>query len=187
VNIKIITPPGHPVSIAEAKQYCRAPDGSEEDALFEILLAASRREIETLTGRAIGEQTIQLTADRFPRLSNFAHLPRAPLTEVIKVEYLNTQGELVLFEDFVPVTDSEPGGIYAPDGFPDTLYRPDAVRITYKAGGEVSEDLMKAILWLTSHAYEHRDPAIVGTSVSELPFALQSVISLNKVHWRWPS
>ena len=53
----LIAPPGEePVTLAEAKAWCRI-DAADEDALLSALIAAARLQVESLTGRALVTQT----------------------------------------------------------------------------------------------------------------------------------
>jgi hypothetical protein len=40
--------------------------------------------------------------------------------------------------------------------------------------------LKQAVKMLVGHWYENREPAVIGTIVTQLPFAVQSIINLNK-------
>jgi uncharacterized phiE125 gp8 family phage protein len=56
----LIAGPGEePVSLAEAKAFCRI-DGTDEDALVSALITAARLHVESITGRALLTQTWRL-------------------------------------------------------------------------------------------------------------------------------
>jgi len=90
----LIAPPGEePVTLAEAKAFCRI-DGSDEDALVNALIAAARLQVESLTGRALITQTWRLTMACAPRLVELPVIPVAALVAAPDGAVL--QGDAVL-------------------------------------------------------------------------------------------
>ena len=58
----LIAGPGEePVTLAEAKAWCRI-DGADDDALLAALIAAARLQVESLTGRALMTQSLAADA-----------------------------------------------------------------------------------------------------------------------------
>ena len=136
----LIAPPGEePVTLAEAKAFCRI-DGSDEDALVDALIAAARLQVESLTGRALITQTWRLTMTCAPRLVELPVIPAAALVEAPDGAVL--QGDAVLLGE--PV---------------------DELTVDYTAGygdrGDVPGDLKQAVLTLVAYWYENRDAVTV--------------------------
>ena len=132
----LIAGPGEdPVTLAEAKAFCRI-DSSDEDALVEALIAAARLQVESLTGRALVTQSWRLTLDCAPRLVELPVIPVASLLVVPDGAVL--QGDAVLLAE--PV---------------------DELSIDYTAGygaaADVPADLKQAVLTLVAYWYENRD------------------------------
>ena len=132
----LIAPPGEePVTLAEAKAFCRI-DGSDEDALVNALIAAARLQVESLTGRALITQSWRLTMACAPRLVELPVIPVAALVAAPDGAVL--QGDAVLLVE--PV---------------------DELTVDYTAGygaaADVPGDLKQAVLTLVAYWYENRD------------------------------
>ena len=132
----LIAGPGEePVTLAEAKAFCRI-DGSDEDALVSALIAAARLQVESLTGRALVSQTWRLTMTCAPRLVELPVIPVASLVEAPDGAVL--QGDAVLLVE--PVEE---------------------LTVDYTAGygdaADVPGDLKQAVLTLVAYWYENRD------------------------------
>jgi hypothetical protein len=133
----LIAGPGEePVTVAEAKAFCRI-DGSDEDALVEALIAAARLQVESLTGRALVEQTWRLTTCPAGRLVVLPVIPAIAVLEAPDGAVL--QGDAVLLAE--PLSGE--------------------ISIDYTAGyggaTEVPADLKQAVLTLVAYWYENRD------------------------------
>jgi len=132
----LIAPPGEePVTLAEAKAFCRI-DGADEDALVDALIAAARLQVESLTGRALITQSWRLTMACAPRLVELPVIPVAALVAAPDGAVL--QGDAVLLVE--PV---------------------DELTVDYTAGygaaADVPGDLKQAVLTLVAYWYENRD------------------------------
>ena len=132
----LIAPPGEePVTLAEAKAFCRI-DGADEDALVDALIAAARLQVESLTGRALITQSWRLTMACAPRLVELPVIPVAALVAAPDGAVL--QGDAVLLVE--PV---------------------DELTVDYIAGygaaADVPGDLKQAVLTLVAYWYENRD------------------------------
>jgi hypothetical protein len=133
----LIAAPGEePVTLAEAKAFCRI-DVDDDDALVSALIASARLHVEAMTGRALVEQTWRLSLSCAPRL---VELPvAAAIALVAAPDGAALQGDAVLLR--------ETGG--------------DDVTIDYTAGygdaDAVPADLKQAVLTLVAYWYENRD------------------------------
>ena len=132
----LIAGPGEePVTLADAKAFCRI-DSSDEDALVSALIAAARLQVESLTGRALVTQTWRLTMTCAPRLVELPVIPAASLIEGPDGAVL--QGDaLLLVEPVDELTVDYTAG--------------------YGEGADVPDDLKQAVLTLVAYWYENRD------------------------------
>jgi uncharacterized phiE125 gp8 family phage protein len=190
-----VAPTEDPVTLAEAKLWARV-DGTEDDQLITDLITAATHQIEFLLGRQLVNATYTLEIDRFPREVRprsgvriaQIQLPRAPLSSVTSVAYLDPSGvSQTLSTDVYTVdTGSEPGRVYlsADQSWPDIDAIANAVTITFVAGygaaTAVPEQYKTAVKMLVCHWYDYRAP-VVPVAVNELPLALKSIIWANKV------
>lgn len=194
----LISPTVEPLTLAEAKTFCRVDsDLTDEDALISSLITAAREQIEVQTSRAFAVQTLRLTLDCFPS-GRAIVLPRCPLIEVLSIEYDDGDGveQTLSSSDYSVNAFTVPGAISPASSWPATVSRPGAVRITYQCGytatdGEGEEDseiiperAKTAILYLVNHWYENRDAVVVGSIATALPFAVKNLISPLKIYYR---
>jgi uncharacterized phiE125 gp8 family phage protein len=135
----ITEPAAEPVTLAEAKLWCRIDDSdTAQDAMVLMMIQAMRRYAENYTRRAYVSRTLQL------RLWGFAErhirLPYAPLQSVTSITYVDSNGTQQTLDGSPSLYQwdigSEPG-IVMPiynDEWPTTRYDLDSVRITYTCG-----------------------------------------------------
>lgn len=157
-----------PVTLGEVLGYLRA-DSGPEDALLETLVGAARSYVETLTGRALIEQTWTLRADNWECdpsadegrwglasggyygqgsfTGRVVTLDRTPLASVTSVKYYPAGGgaqATMSAADYTVDTSSEPGRIVLNESasWPSLASRPDAVEIVFVAGyGDARTDV----------------------------------------------
>lgn len=135
--ITVITAPAaKPVTVAEAKEWCRVDSSDDsQNGTIAMIIAAMTNHAEHLTGRAFVERTLELSLDHFPRCF---YLPQAPLLEVVSVKYTNTDETeaTVTASDYEVDTVSEPGRVrpLSSTAWPSIGTRFNPVRIRYKAG-----------------------------------------------------
>ena len=147
----LIAGPGEePVSLAEAKAFCRI-DGADEDALTGALIAAARLHVESITGRALVEQSWRLVLDRVTGL--VVPLPVVPAMALVDApDGAVLQGDAVLLAEAV-----------------------DELSVDYTAGygdaADVPADLKQAVLALIAYWYEHRD------SVTTAPVGFERLVA----------
>ncbi len=186
-NLRLVTPAvSDPVSVAEAKAYCRI-DGSTEDTFIESLIKAAVQWIENhpFCARALMVQTYRLTLDRFP---DAIVLPRPPLVSVSSVKYYDVNGDqqTLATDQYQVASQSEPARIVPAPGctWPSTQDRLEAVEVNYTAGyanaASVPPGLKLAVLLLVSHWYRTREPVNIGTSVTPIALTVESLLSQ---HW----
>lgn len=185
-----------PLTLDAMKLHLRV-DGTAEDDAITAYMKAARIFCEDYTGRAFINQTWRLKIDDFPSLVKnqhyydaFIELPRAPLSSVTSITYIDADGNVqTLSTDIYDVdTDSYVGGVYLAYGqsYPATRNQRHAVTVTYVAGyGASASDVpalfIHAIKLLTGHFYEQREPVSFANNMYEVPFTVKSLLDMNKV------
>ncbi len=162
-------PVDEPLSLAEAKAFCRVDDDTE-DGLIGTLIAAARLHVESVTGKALIAQSWRLVLDCWPP-SREIRLPVAPLLSLTAVTAYDEDGEAheIGLPQFLPETSVAPARLFLPltiEGEP-ALRERDAIEIDYLAGygndaANVPVDLKQALLMLVAWWFEHRDAAAAG-------------------------
>lgn len=178
-GLKVITPAAfNPITLAEAKTWCRV-DHSADDDLITALVAAASRMCARAAGRTFGVTTWEVVAPWFP--SYTFRLPAPPLASVTWVKYRDTAGTVTTLDSSVygVNTDSDPGTVYLLTGqaWPTTGDYHDAVRIRFTAGyatiGDVPETLKTAVRFCVGNWYEEREAG------SELPAAVAMLLGVE--------
>jgi uncharacterized phiE125 gp8 family phage protein len=139
-GIQLIAPPvGFPVTLAQAKEWCRVdPADASQDVTLNFLIALATKTAEHVTGRCFIERTLELQQPWFERE---IVLPLPPLLEVTQVAYTDITGVDQIVDPSVYEIDTknDPGRIH-----PKWLkfwpviaglgYSFNPVRIQYRAG-----------------------------------------------------
>lgn len=191
MNIHRLIPPAEePISLDEAKAFCRIDaDLTEDDALLAGFILFAREYVEDMTSRALAPQTVQVVFDGFPR-ERSVNLPRFPVIEVEKVEYETVAGDVLNFDDYDVATHTMPGVLFARRAWPAAARNRGSVRITYRCGhGAMSDDdppvrltppmpemARQAMLFMINHLYEQRETVVVGRTASEIPLGVTNII-----------
>lgn len=138
--ITLTAPPYYPVSRAEAKLWLRE-DGSDQDAVIDLLIATMTAYAENLTLRAYVQRTLELDLSGFRLCGDDGDidLPLPPLVSVEYIKYVDTGGTLqTLATDQYDVNvREEPGSVQPAWGRTWPPIRGSAVgpvRIGYTAG-----------------------------------------------------
>lgn len=168
------------ITLADAKAWLKV-DHDDDDALIGVLRDAAVNHCEVHTNRYFRTSTFSITAP------NFRHLRRLPvgvLNNVTSITYFkeNDATEYTLASS--EYTTSLLGDVLhvnfrntVPDVDP---YRSDAVKLI--SGGGVRADLIPeavrtAALLLVGHWYENRSAVQIGTSVIEMPIAVNALLA----------
>jgi uncharacterized phiE125 gp8 family phage protein len=179
-SVVIRTPPAaEPVTVAEAKIFCRV-DHADEDILLADLITAARRQAEAWTGRAFVTQSLRLAADGWPAGAATAlKLPRPPLRTVATVRYYDEAGLVQTLAASAYLVDaaSDPGRIVpVPGGQWPAIQtgRVGAVEVDYDAGYGNPDDVPEEIKTAIQMAVEqwHADRGRAG----ELPDAAKALL-----------
>lgn len=192
MRLKLVTPPAlEPVTTAEAKSHMRVDIGDDDGYIEDDLIPAARIYFEETAWRALITQTWRLNLDEWPE-SNEIELPRSPLQSVTSVVYKDADGTPATWptSSYIVDTDSEPGRIVLADGesWPNvTLYPANPIVITFVAGygnaaSDVPAQMKRCIKLLIAHWYENREGTVGGTIIRDVPFAIDSLIWLNRAY-----
>jgi uncharacterized phiE125 gp8 family phage protein len=156
VNLTVVVqPPFEPVSLTDVYRHLRldtegSPETHPDDARLERHIETARKHVESMTRRALIEQTIRLSMASFPvtqdawaistvrnTLVRRIFLHRPPLISVTSVGYYDGDNALqtLATSDYYVTDDQLPELRFASAFSTPTLYdRPDALRVTYRAG-----------------------------------------------------
>lgn len=189
-QLLITAPAGEPVTVEEARTHCRI-DGNQDDELLYILTRTAREYAETYTGRSFVNTTWEHRVDQFPR---FFDLPKAPLSSVTSITYVDALGATQTLSQnaYQVVSDTGPYAQKARiveaynQNWPTARGQADDVRVRYVAGygspTDVPMTVRAAIKLMIGHLYENREATLTGTIVSEFPLGFAALLSPFKVY-----
>ncbi len=157
MGLFLLTPPiAEPISLQEAKDFCRVTHDAE-DTLFTSLITAATRHLERDLNISLSEQQWKLTLNWF---SDRIALPRGPVITVDAIEYLDEDGALQTADADLYTADLETERQYLARELsipaPRTKLASNAVAVTYTAGMddiETGKDLWLALQFLIQHFY----------------------------------
>jgi len=184
-NLSLITAPGHPLTVVEAKEHLRVT-WSEEDERIESLIAAAMAYLDGrdgILGRALAPQTWEYTLDRFP-VCSWIGLPLPPVQSITSITYRDASGAPVVWGagNYSLGADKHwcPRIIRAPGvSWPGTWSEPEAVTIRavhgYESPADVPEPLRQAMLLLIGHWFANREVVLTGTISKEIEFAVEAL------------
>src|SRR5215207_4394029 len=135
MGLRVIAPPElEPLTLAQAKADLRV-DHSDDDDKITRYIAAARFWVERLTERKVALQTLEFVFDAFP--VSEIKLPRAPVQEIVSVNYDNEAGgeQTVSPDDYwLDNADESRAWLFPETTWPATLDAVSTVRIQFKAG-----------------------------------------------------
>ncbi len=177
-----------PVSVADFKAHQRI-DGEAEDPQCSAFVKGAAEFYQTATSRQLVSATYRLSLPCWWDSDGYVSLMPAPVASITSIQYYDGDGVQQTWSssNYYVDTGSEPGRVYLAAGasFPNHQTREDAIWINYVAGYGAASAVPSidkaAIKLLASNWYENREATIVGTIVSDLPFALKAIIEMRKV------
>lgn len=186
MGVKVISPPGALIPIADLRQHLKldASGGSHPDDAMVLALAESARAYcEHYSACSIGEQTLELALDEFPDSTAIA-LPQGPVQSIVSVKYIDTAAveqtlstSAYLLDDYrtpayvVPAVDTV---------WPYTLSVVNAVKLRYLAGSNtLAPAIRAAMLLLVGHWYEHRE-AVAAGNFAEAPLGVRALLDTQR-------
>ncbi|WP_337177664.1 head-tail connector protein [Paludisphaera sp.] len=182
----VVAPPASlPVSIEEAKRHARIPTDLTDDGTdqhLDMLIRAATSKLEAMVDRALVTQTLETTyvgpiGDRW-RTSGAGgvsdgswRLPRADVTEIVSVGYLDRSGVAQAIDPALYRSDlGAPGRLFRPSGVAWPSGESLSVRYVAGYGGpeDVPADAKLIICILVAEWYGRREMTAQG-QFSELP------------------
>jgi len=177
-------PATEPVALADARAFLRL-DSGDEDGFVETLIAAARIHVESITGRALIEQSWRVVLDDWPQ-DRTVKLPVAPLIAVDAITTYDSEGTgfTISLAEVVSETDVAPARLFLPRVIPDApaLRKRRSIEIDVTVGyGSTPDDvpagLRQALLSLVGHWFEHRDAVVVAGSGAVVPAGFDRLVS----------
>lgn len=162
------------VDLADAKTQLRV-DGTDENALITLLIAAATRAAEQELGRCIMLQTWELVIDAFP--ADEIRLEKPAVLGIESIIYTDTAGAQQTLDSGAYTLDPDvlPGYVLpaVDTSWPATADVANAVRVRFTAGygntpASVPENVRLWILMHVSTAYRMRE-AVAAGAVGEIP------------------
>lgn len=185
---QLVTAPAiEPISLADAKRHLRV-DFDDDDVLIAMLLAAARQNAESYMGRALVSQVWDFYLDDFPRDGSPIKLMPAPVIEVQGVFYGDDSPEPEMAASgYILDTAAAPARLtLVPGGsWPSLTPSTNAVRIRFRAGyadGRVPDDIKAGILLNLGSLYANRETVVIGTIVTQLPWAAEQLLRRHRIH-----
>lgn len=181
--VTLVPPALEPVTLDEVKAHLRV-DVADEDAYIASLIAAARALSESLTGRALITQTLQMSLDRWPSCGRAVDLPRAPVQSIVSVEVVDASGSTVAVDaqDYEVDVLGIPARMMPARGslWPVPGPRMGGIKITFVAGfgdipGDIPSGLRQMLLLLCAHWFERRE-AVAGDGLAGLPLGIGALM-----------
>lgn len=170
MGLTLVTPAtSSPVSLEEAKAWCRV-DGTADDVALEGMLAAAAQLVEEHLGKSLCAQTWRLALDGF---AAEIELPRGPVTAVTVFTYVDVDGVVRTVDPATYALDlvSDPQRVVLADGesWPGTATRVNAVLIEFSAGyATVPAPIATAIAMLVASWFENRSGGDISPGAAAL-------------------
>jgi uncharacterized phiE125 gp8 family phage protein len=182
-------PTAEPVSLAEVKDHLRVSE-SDNDGMLASYLLAARSHVESICGLALMQQTWDLSLDRFPcSLRNPIIIPRSPAQSITSVQYVDANGSPQVWSssNYALDTKSMPSRLLPVYGqpWPTAQIVANAVTVRFVAGfgSSMPEPIRHAILLLTAHFNENREPVNVGNIVTSIPMSADALLAPYRMNW----
>lgn len=189
---KVIDGPAkEPLTLEEARLWCRITSRAE-DEVVQALVKAARKRVERGTELALLTQTVEVKVDGFWG-SCALELPMPPLQSVESIQYVDTAGVVQTLDPatYVVSTHRRPGRVWLAYGksWPATRDVPEAVTVTFKAGfGDEPADLLAAapnlvhaVRLLTAHYDRHREAVLAGQAPVLVPEGIEVLIAGERI------
>lgn len=182
----ITAPAKEPITRALFKEHARISIDDDDDYI-DNLIKSVRRQVEQITNRALITQTWDVFYSGWPQ-GDYIKIPFPPLRSVTSVKYRDSDYTENTMDtgDYRVLTNTEPGQValdYGATWPSETLIGNDeAIYIRFVAGYgddrlDVPDDIRHAMLMLTSHYYEMREPTIVGTILTPVPMTVDRLLA----------
>lgn len=193
MSISISVPPNYssslPIDLSLLKQHCSIiPTETEHEGLLRMYCIAAAEHFEAVTKRAIFNQTVVQSFDRFP-CEHYFLLERIPYVSGLAISYYDHNDELQTFDASNYQIDSSKSMVMVSRGvgksWPTTSERLRAVRVQYVAGhGTTSTTIpvaiqrILAILAADSFLYREDTPVAPGAVQIKTTLATENAIKM---------
>lgn len=189
-ELELVTAPAvEPVSLADAKIYCRV-DRDIEDSLIESFISSARRKVELHLGRSLINQTWRLNLDKWPS-SGRVLLPKSPLQSISSISYYDPDGLQTVWPASNYTTGSvrRVGAIWkVPSAdFPSLESgREQPISIEYvagygAAGSDIPDQFLTAIKMLVLSMYDLRGVAYTGSKPHDLSLNVDALLADDRI------
>lgn len=177
-------PTVEPVTLTEAKTHLRV-DTSAEDTLIQSLIMASRLHIEAALDLALLTQTWRFHLDRWPRTRSL-NLPLRPVQSLTTVKVFDSDDESEVLDNagFILDGTANPARLIlsGSTSLPVPGRAANGIEIDFVAGygdeaSNVPPPIRQALLLLTAHWYENREPVEIGASATIIPATVSDLLS----------
>ena len=173
----VTAPTSEPITLSEAKDWCRIVTAYEaDDTMITGLIVAARQHIERTTNRALMPQTWAIDAFGFGR---FGFPLPGNIRAVDSVKYYKDGVLTTLTEDTDYTVRLTPPAVLSPvDVWPTVdMDRADAVQVQVQVGyTAVPNDIKTALLGLVAHWYENRQ-AGTPVQITTVPIFVDAILS----------
>jgi uncharacterized phiE125 gp8 family phage protein len=172
--IQVQTYPDELISLEEAKIYLQE-DRDENDDLIEALIESAISIIRQKTNRQIKRTDLKLITDA-EELVELVYPP------VISVSRVTLNGETLGAEDYELLNSEYKTYLKLKVDFATT----DEVEIEYSAGygeGQLPSMLKTVILMLVRSHYDQRGGAIIGATISEIPYTIDYILDEFRIRY----
>ena len=206
MSLTLVTAPAvEPLTEAEVWDHLRvtltgSPAVPADQTLISMLIQAARETIDGRDGwlgRSLVTQTWDLTLHDFPRADSI-RLPLPPVQSITSVKYIDTDGVEQTFAASKYSLSADTHwrarvDLGFDESWPGTRCVPDAVTVRFVAGYSATSDsppdlranvprpIRQALLLMIGHLYEHREAVSAGVSMSEMPMAVESLLTPYRV------
>jgi uncharacterized phiE125 gp8 family phage protein len=183
----------YPVTADEIKADLRIQHTNDDTRIAGLIAAATDfMDVPSgAIGKALIHQTWALSVESYDP-DNGIVIPVTPVSSITSIQYFDTENvsRTLTVSDFHLYGNQDRAWIKAKSGVvvPAVFNRLDAITVTFVAGFSdssvgVPSSIRQAISILIAHWYENPTGFATGTTVTELPFAVQSLINLNRKGW----
>lgn len=186
--VTTVEPAIEPIDLAEALDHCRI-DSSDSDTLLISLIKGAREYVENHIRRALINRTLDV---RFGQFSGVMEMPKAPLSSVLSIKYVDVDGNEQTLDSGVYRTDSarDPGIVElgVDQSWPDLYNTSSPITIQIIAGyGETSDDvpapIKQAMLLLIGHWFENRESTVGVGNIQTIPMGVDSLLAPYRVQY----
>lgn len=180
---KVITPPTvEPITLAEAKAWCRIDDATQ-DGIVQMLIAFARDWAEDFTGKAFADQTWETVLDYFP--ADGIQLD-GTVKSIESVFYIdeNMDEQTIAASGYTLDNYSNPNWLLLASGEsrPSVGSVANAVRVRYVVGGTVAPAVKAAMMLLISHLNENREAVVTGVNAAQLPLGVIDLLFPHRIN-----